>query len=132
MLGRLKTATNPETGLISYEYDNNGNLIQKTQADNVVSHWEYDALNRPTRLWYTGESGYTTPQVRYCYDGLTYNSTEGTCTGTSVTAQAFSAHRNRLLGLRGHLQLRRDGATHGEFANHVPRRRGTLSVHLRL
>jgi YD repeat-containing protein len=32
MLGRLKTATNPESGLISYEYDANGNVIQKTRG----------------------------------------------------------------------------------------------------
>lgn len=31
-LKRLSTATNPESGTISYQYDNNGNLTQKTDA----------------------------------------------------------------------------------------------------
>ena len=55
-LSRLVRATNPETGTISYctvsggmclnGYDNNGNLLSKTDARGVVTTFSYDALNR--------------------------------------------------------------------------------------
>lgn len=35
-LKRLTSATNPESGTITYQYDNNGNLTQKTDARGVV------------------------------------------------------------------------------------------------
>jgi len=63
-LSRLQTATNPENGTVSYQYDGNGNLIVKTDAraepldasKKVSAHFEYDALNRMTRRWYNGSS----------------------------------------------------------------------------
>ena len=36
-LSRLTTATNPESGTISYQYDNNGNLTRKTDARKSIS-----------------------------------------------------------------------------------------------
>ena len=55
-LGRLLTATNPETGTVCYGtwtnsacsngYDANGNLIAKTDARNVTMTYTYDVLNR--------------------------------------------------------------------------------------
>jgi YD repeat-containing protein len=51
-LKRLTSASNPESGTISYQYDNNGNLLVKTDARNVSAHYEYDRLNRLTRRWY--------------------------------------------------------------------------------
>ncbi len=41
---------------ISYQYDDNGNLIVKTDARPVSTHFEYDALNRVTRRWYNGSN----------------------------------------------------------------------------
>ncbi|MFN2404941.1 MAG: RHS repeat domain-containing protein, partial [Pyrinomonadaceae bacterium] len=66
-LSRLRTATNPESGTISYQYDDNSNLVEKTDARTdlvnanrkVSTHFEYDALNRITRRWYNGSSSIT-------------------------------------------------------------------------
>jgi RHS repeat-associated protein len=70
-LARLKSAQNPESGLISYQYDNNGNLLQKTDARGVATAYGYDNLNRVLSRTYTGEaSGQTTPAVSYFYDNL--------------------------------------------------------------
>mgnify|MGYP001171533409 CR=1 FL=1 len=73
-LSRLKSATNPESGLIQYAYDNNSNLTQKTDARNVVTNYIYDALNRVTQRNYTAPGGLTnyqaTPNVSYFYDNL--------------------------------------------------------------
>ncbi len=56
LLGRLLTATNPETGTVCYGawvnsacsngYDANGNLIAKTDARGVTVTYTYDVLNR--------------------------------------------------------------------------------------
>jgi YD repeat-containing protein len=40
-LSRLRTATNPESGLMQYSYDPNGNMIQKIDARNVVTSYVY-------------------------------------------------------------------------------------------
>ena len=55
-LSRLRTAVNPESGTISYQYDDNGNLLVKTDARSVSTHFEYDSLNRVTRRWYNGSN----------------------------------------------------------------------------
>ena len=53
---RLSTAVNPESGTVSYKYDDNGNLVVKTDARSVSTHIEYDSLNRITRRWYNGSN----------------------------------------------------------------------------
>jgi RHS repeat-associated protein len=66
-LTRLRTAINPESGTVNYQYDDNGNLLVKTNArtdsldanKKVNTHFEYDALNRVTRRWYNGSSSIT-------------------------------------------------------------------------
>ena len=62
-LKRLTSAANPESGTISYQYDDNGNLTVKTDARgvsaHVSAHYAYDALNRPVRRWYNGSSSPT-------------------------------------------------------------------------
>jgi len=55
-LKRLSSNTNPENGAISYQYDNNGGLLVKTDARGVSTHVSYDVLNRPVRRWYNGSS----------------------------------------------------------------------------
>lgn len=60
---RLLTATNPESGTISYNYDLNGNLLQKISL----------APNQP-------QGGTATQTVSYCYDAL-----------NRVTGKAYSA-----------------------------------------
>lgn len=69
-LSRLKSANNPESGLIQYQYDNNGNLTSKIDARNITTSYVYDALNRVLTRSYSGETGYTTPNVTYTYDNL--------------------------------------------------------------
>ncbi|MFY9571566.1 MAG: RHS repeat-associated core domain-containing protein, partial [Blastocatellia bacterium] len=67
-LRRLTQATNPESGLVQYTYDENGNLKTKTDARTaaVTTTYFYDAINRLTRRTYSGSA---TPQVDYFYDG---------------------------------------------------------------
>jgi len=47
-------ALNPETGTISYQYDDNGNLEVKTDARAASTHFACDSLNRVTHRWYNG------------------------------------------------------------------------------
>ena len=69
-LSRLTSASNPESGIVSYDYDNNGNLKTKIDARNVMTTYVYDELNRVKTRSYAGEtSGYQTPAVNYTYDG---------------------------------------------------------------
>jgi RHS repeat-associated protein len=70
---RLKSATNPESGTITYNYDASSNLIEKTDARGVKTHYGYDKLNRIVSRSYTDETGYQTPQVNYYYDGVNSN-----------------------------------------------------------
>jgi RHS repeat-associated protein len=53
-LSRRLTATNPENGTITYAYDFNSNLIEKTDARGVKTTMTYDALNRATSRVYSG------------------------------------------------------------------------------
>ena len=61
-LSRLRTAVNPESGAISYQYDDNSNLLVKTDARGVSTHFSYDGVNRINRRWYNG-SNLTTATV---------------------------------------------------------------------
>jgi YD repeat-containing protein len=69
-LKRLTSATNPESGTVSYHYDANGNLTSKTDARGVVSNYVYDALNRVTIVLYrvNGQPDPNTGDVEYLYD----------------------------------------------------------------
>jgi RHS repeat-associated protein len=66
------TLTDSQTGnsqwSIGYQYDNNGNLTQKTDARDVISTYAYDALNRNTSVTYTNDPSATATVTRY-YDG---------------------------------------------------------------
>jgi YD repeat-containing protein len=80
-LRRLRTATNPESGQISYGYDNNGNLTSKTeQAGGYSTTLTYDAWNRLRTKTYSGTS--TVPAV-FCYDGYSYSG-GADCTGAET------------------------------------------------
>ena len=79
-LSRLITANNPETGTVCYGqlngsscangYDNNGNLVAKTDARGAVTNYTYDALNRITTKTYPNPPGTVAPTsgVNYFYD----------------------------------------------------------------
>ncbi|MBL8233973.1 MAG: hypothetical protein JNL98_36090, partial [Bryobacterales bacterium] len=58
-LGRLQTATNPETGMVTYTYDPNGNLVSRVApktvipAISVTTTNTYDPLNRVQKRTYS-------------------------------------------------------------------------------
>jgi YD repeat-containing protein len=75
----LRWASNPESGVITYSYDADGNLLQKTSplanqtgsATQTVSYC-YDALHRVTGKGYGAQScPLATPVVSYTYDSGT-------------------------------------------------------------
>ena len=63
---RLASATNPENGTVTFDYDNNGNLLHKTDARNITTTFAYDALNRIASKSYNDNP--QTPAVNYFYD----------------------------------------------------------------
>ncbi len=68
-LSRLLTAKNPEAGQTSYQYDNDGNLVLKTDARGVTINYSpsgspIDQLHRVTMKTYSD----STPSVTYQYD----------------------------------------------------------------
>ncbi|MBZ5492453.1 MAG: hypothetical protein LAO76_16110 [Acidobacteriia bacterium] len=94
-LSRLLTATNPESGTITYSYDADGNLLQKTSpapnqtstATQTVSYC-YDELHRVTGKGYGAQScPLATPVVTYVYD----SGTNAIGKLTSLTDQAGTA-----------------------------------------
>jgi len=71
-LSRLESAENPESGLLTYDYDDNGNLLEKKDARlnqsnaQVTITYSYDKLNRLTSKSYNDG----TPNVSYFYDAV--------------------------------------------------------------
>jgi RHS repeat-associated protein len=65
-LGRLISANNPESGLITHEYDANGNLKKKTDARGVVINYTYDELNRNRTVDYSNTA--VNPDITRVYD----------------------------------------------------------------
>jgi RHS repeat-associated protein len=63
-LSRLTSAINPESGTTTYQYDNNGNMLSKSDARPVTTTITYDVLNRPKTKTYSCN----TPSVSYVYD----------------------------------------------------------------
>ena len=68
-LKRLTSAANPESGTVSYTYDNNGNLLTRADARSITTTIAYDVLNRPTSKSYNDSP--QTPPVNYFYDSQT-------------------------------------------------------------
>lgn len=72
-LSRLTSASNPESGTITYAYDLNSNLSTKTapkpsqtSTATVTTNYSYDALDRLLKKTYTN---IFTPTAQYAYDG---------------------------------------------------------------
>ena len=94
-LSRLLTAHNPESGTITYSYDADGNLLQKTSpAPNQISSatqtisYCYDELHRVTgKAWSAQTCPLSSRVVTYTYDSGA--NAKGKLTG--VTDQAGSA-----------------------------------------
>jgi conjugative relaxase-like TrwC/TraI family protein len=66
-LSRLLTATNPESGIVTYTYYANGNVQSKTDARNITVNYGYDALNRVLSKTYSNDPA-GTPSSCYQYD----------------------------------------------------------------
>jgi YD repeat-containing protein len=67
-LGRLLSATNPESGTINYAYFDNGDLQSRTDARGFVASLTYDDMHRVRTKSYSGDGG-VTPNVTYSYYG---------------------------------------------------------------
>ncbi len=105
-LSRLLTATNKESGQISYGYDARGNLIQRTDANNTImcvgdgpsggtcpgtsaaanGAPAYDGLSRPRAKNYSiGAFAAATPSVQYVYDQDTKGTLYSVASGNNST-----------------------------------------------
>jgi RHS repeat-associated protein len=96
-LSRLTSASNPEASNqqgvqipITYQYDANGNLTQKTDARGVTTTYVYDALNRPTSRSYSD----STPTVTYAYDTAGVSNSKGRLisVSSSVSNTSYSGY----------------------------------------
>lgn len=87
-LSRLLTASNPESGIVTYEYFPNGNLKKRTDARNVQSSYQYDGLNRQTNITYSD----TTPSVTYTYDTLPNGKGRLTSLSSSVSTYRYTGY----------------------------------------
>jgi RHS repeat-associated protein len=117
-LSRLRSATNPEVSTpqgvpipVTYLYDDNGNLLVKTDARGVSAHYDYDALNRITRRWYNGSSSTSatthssslpngvaaTDEVTYAYDPNITNG-KGRLASVSSSVSSYSFNEYDALG----------------------------------
>ena len=86
------SAANPESGLIQYVYDNNGNLTKKTDARSIETNYSYDALNRVIQRTYANEpDGQGTPDVTYYYDNLPNSKGKLTKVSSSVWTAEYTA-----------------------------------------
>ena len=100
-LSRLLHSSNPEAGVIDYEYDANGNLTRKIDPRLVPNTsirraitYDYDALNRLTTRTYNDG----TPNVSYSYDAANVAFSKGRLTAVSSTVSAYSYGEYDALG----------------------------------
>lgn len=94
-LSRLLSANNPESGTISYQYDDNGNLRFKTDARSIQTEYEYDQLNRVKTREYTSPSPtpanyQATPTVTYTYDDKQFAKGKLTKVSSSVSTTEYT------------------------------------------
>ncbi|MBN2533834.1 MAG: hypothetical protein JXB88_13140 [Spirochaetales bacterium] len=64
-LGNTLLTWDGDTGETSYQYDDNGNIVEKTDEMGNVITYSYDALNRLTTKMLPGENS-----INYYYDGI--------------------------------------------------------------
>lgn len=63
-LGRLTSASNPESGTVQYAYDSVGNRQTRVDARGIITSYTYNALDRLQTVAYSDG----TPSVTYAYD----------------------------------------------------------------
>jgi RHS repeat-associated protein len=88
-LSQLLSATNPESGTITYAYDNDGNLLTKTApkpnqtlAATVTTTYTYDVLHRLIEKSYNDGS---TATVKYGYDNIALSGCTTTPPALTIT-----------------------------------------------
>ncbi|MDV0445682.1 hypothetical protein MmiAt1_12760 [Methanimicrococcus sp. At1] len=81
----------PDIGFWSYVYDYNGNLIKQTDSRDVETNFEYDALNRLTKVIYESDDNIT-----YYYDNGTVGPLSKVVTGISEKEYSYD-ERMRIL-----------------------------------
>jgi RHS repeat-associated protein len=88
-VGRLITATNPESAQIGYGYDANGNLHTRTDARGWVATIEYDDVNRAVSKTYSNPSqtpdGVAANAVGYVWDTVRKGQLSSVQSGISKT-----------------------------------------------
>lgn len=109
-LSRLKSANNPESGIINYTYDNSGNLATKIDARPITTTYAYDALNRVKSRTYN--DGGVTPTVNYHYDNLTNAKGKLIKVSSTISTTEYSAFD--ILGRVTASKQITDGVTYGE------------------
>src|SRR5579885_840086 len=67
LAGRKTSETDPDLGTVTYQLDNDGNVVQQTDARGDTVYSGYDALDRP--LWRNTTNSSTGAYVTYSYDG---------------------------------------------------------------
>jgi YD repeat-containing protein len=100
-LGRLLSASNPESGVIDYEYDASGNLTKKIDSRLIPNTstrrsitYSYDDLGRVTARTYNDG----TPNVSYSYDAANVAFSKGRLTEVSSSVSAYSTGEYDPLG----------------------------------
>lgn len=95
-IGRLESATNPESGTVSYVYDPNGNLTQKTDSRQpaVTTTYVYDSLNRATGRTYSDG----TPSVTYTYEAAGVPFSKGRMTRVSSLVSVYDYKKYDAVG----------------------------------
>jgi RHS repeat-associated protein len=96
-LGRLKTATTPESGAVNYAYNDSGTTATRTDARGVITNYSYDGLNRLAQASYNvGSTGVpATPSVTFTYgtSAASYNNGRLSSMSDGVGGEAYGYDR---------------------------------------
>ncbi len=108
-LSRLLSASNPETGTVSYDYDANGNVSDKIDARGVKVSYQYDALNRILAKTFGGNAPAGALSSCYMYDNAATGAngigrlwsewTQSSCPSTAPSSPPTNGYQSeRVLG----------------------------------